>query len=333
MQENLLIKTEQLVDSYQRHFEYLRLSITEKCNFKCQYCLPNGYQKSSSDSFLSLSEIELILQAFVQLGVKKVRLTGGEPTLRRDFNEILSLVRSFPEIKEIALTTNGSRLLDNIETWQQLGLTHLNVSIDSFSANSFHLITGENSYHKIMAGVEKALTLPNLKIKINTVLMKGLNDHLNDYLTIIHDKKIDIRFIELMETGELTDLFNQYHISGSIITEQLIEQGWTLDDKIRRSGPANMYSHPNYLGRIGVIMPYSHGFCDGCNRLRISSTGKLHYCLFGESAVDLRALIQTHHQLPELKSAILESLKKKPKTHALHLHNAGLTKNLSMIGG
>ena len=323
----------QLMDNYQRRFQYLRLSITEQCNFQCQYCLPQGYQSNKDHKFLSLSEINNIVATFTELGVHKIRLTGGEPTLRRDFTDILSMISSYPSIKELAITTNGSRLLKNITHWQQAGLTAINISIDSFSPHLFKLITGQDKLKEIIQCVEKSLEVGIKKVKINTVLMKNMNDNLSDYLAWIKHRPVDLRFIELMETGESDEVFNRYHLAGNLIETQLIAQGWQLQPKVALSGPAKVYSHSDYQGKIGLIMPYSKDFCKSCNRLRVSSLGKLHYCLFGDEAVDLRDLLVSADQKEQLKARVLASLMSKPEKHFLHDHKVGITPNLSYIGG
>jgi molybdenum cofactor biosynthesis protein A, bacterial len=323
----------QLMDNYQRRFQYLRLSITEQCNFQCQYCLPQGYQSNKDHKFLSLSEINNIVATFTELGVHKIRLTGGEPTLRRDFTDILSMISSYPSIKELAITTNGSRLLKNITHWQQAGLTAINISIDSFSPHLFKLITGQDKLKEIIQCVEKSLEVGIKKVKINTVLMKNMNDNLSDYLAWIKHRPVDLRFIELMETGESDEVFNRYHLAGNLIETQLLAQGWQLQPKVALSGPAKVYSHSDYQGKIGLIMPYSKDFCKSCNRLRVSSLGKLHYCLFGDEAVDLRDLLVSADQKEQLKARILASLMSKPEKHFLHDHKVGITPNLSYIGG
>ena len=321
------------MDNYQRRFQYLRLSITEQCNFQCQYCLPQGYQSNKDHKFLSLSEINNIVATFTELGVHKIRLTGGEPTLRRDFIDILSMISSYPSINELAITTNGSRLLKNITHWQQAGLTAINISIDSFSPHLFKLITGQDKLKEIIQCVEKSLEVGIKKVKINTVLMKNMNDNLSDYLAWIKHRPVDLRFIELMETGESDEVFNRYHLAGNLIETQLLAQGWQLQPKVALSGPAKVYSHSDYQGKIGLIMPYSKDFCKSCNRLRVSSLGKLHYCLFGDEAVDLRDLLVSADQKEQLKARILASLMSKPEKHFLHDHKVGITPNLSYIGG
>lgn len=322
-----------LMDNYQRRFQYLRLSLTEKCNFRCQYCLPNGYNANHHQQFLSLNEIDQLIHTFSELGIKKVRLTGGEPTLRRDLNQIIELITQYSTVKEIALTTNGSRLYQQVEQWHNAGITSINVSIDSFVPHLFQLITGENKLHQVMDGIEKSLAIGLKKVKINTVLMKGLNDDLNHHLQWIKTRPVELRYIELMETNSSGLHFDRYYVSGAVIEQQLIEQGWQLLPRQLLAGPAKVYQHDDYKGKIGLIMPYSKDFCLNCNRLRISSTGKLHYCLFGKAAIDLRDLLQDQSQSSLLKQRILATLKIKPPTHYLHQHNAGMITNLSIIGG
>nr|WP_208609933.1 GTP 3',8-cyclase MoaA [Gilliamella mensalis] len=323
----------QLVDNYQRRFQYLRLSITELCNFQCQYCLPNGYRPNKAHKFLSLNEINNVVATFTELGVRKIRLTGGEPTLRRDFMDILSIISAYPRVKELAITTNGSRLLKNIRNWHQAGLNAINISIDSLSPHLFKLITGQDKLKELMQCVDSSLEVGIKKVKINTVLMKNMNDNLDDYLLWIKCRPVELRFIELMETGESLEVFNRYHQSGSLIETQLIAQGWQLQSKNPLSGPAKVYVHDDYQGKIGLIMPYSKDFCKSCNRLRVSSIGQLHYCLFGNAAVDLRDLLQSPAQKQQLIATILSSLMIKPEKHLLHAHNVGIMPNLSYIGG
>lgn len=329
----LLQQNNQLVDRFNRQFSYLRLSLTEKCNFKCQYCLPNGYESKQKNTFLTLSEITYLLQTFIPLGIKKIRLTGGEPTLRKDFNAILNHISHYSELDEIALTTNGFRLYDHIETWRHSKLKTINVSIDSLDPVIFKQITGDDRFQLILNGIEKTLNFPDIQLKINTVLLKNLNDTLDPYLNFIRHRNIEWRFIELMETNLFKQNFQNYHISGTFFEQQLIQQGWKEQPRKFNSGPAKIFKHPDYLGKIGLIMPYSKDFCLTCNRLRVAANGKLHYCLFGESAFDLRPFLQNESSQPELKQFILNSLKIKPKSHYLQDHKSGLIQNLSLIGG
>ncbi|MDQ7050569.1 MAG: GTP 3',8-cyclase MoaA [Enterobacterales bacterium] len=324
----------QLVDPHGRRFPYLRLSLTDVCNFSCDYCLPDGYQCSEKKQFLTLNEITNAVAAFADLGTYKIRLTGGEPTLRKDFVEIISMIKSTPGIEQIAVTTNGYRLEENIESWVEAGLTHLNVSVDTLDAKLFNSLTGHNRLKKILAGIDKALKLPLAKVKLNAVLLKGINSHqILEYTGLIRNKALSVRFIELMQTGDNLEYFKRYHVSSQALKNELFSNGWTEKLKDIASGPAQEYVHPDYKGSFGIIAPYSKSFCDSCNRLRLSSVGSFHLCLFGEKGYSVRHLLQSASQLDILKEQLIVALADKPKAHFLHQQNTGMTPNLSTIGG
>ncbi|WP_199634677.1 GTP 3',8-cyclase MoaA [Serratia sp. PAMC26656] len=323
-------------DPWERKFYYLRLSITDVCNFRCSYCLPDGYRPTGGNnkSFLTLDEIRRVTRAFAACGTEKVRLTGGEPSLRRDFVEIIDTVRQNPEISNIAMTTNGYRMARDVARWRAAGLTSINVSVDSLDANQFHAITGQDKFRQVMDGIDAAFTAGFDKVKVNTVLMRGINHHsLQTFLDWIKHRPIQLRFIELMETGEGRDLFRQHHISGEVIRERLVAMGWQRRERERSAGPAQVFFHPDYQGEIGLIMPYEKNFCASCNRLRVSATGKLHLCLFGDGGVALRDLLQSDGSQQALQERIAHSLLQKKQTHFLHQGNTGITQNLSFIGG
>ena len=326
--------TMQLVDRYQRKFEYLRLSITDECNFKCNYCLPDGYQRTHQKQFLSENEIKNLINAFAELGTTKVRITGGEPSLRKDFPDIISQIANRKGIKKVTTTTNGFNLSKNAKKWFDAGLTAINVSVDSLDANTFNLITGKNIFDKVMEGVEASVAAGFEQVKVNSVLMKGLND--NDLSTFLHWIKthpIQLRFIELMQTDDNSEFFNKYHLSGQTIKQTLLDQNWVSKIRHVNDGPAEVFTHPDYLGEIGLIMPYSKDFCDNCNRLRVSAVGRLHLCLFGEDGVDLRHLLQKSSDIEELKQTILNALSEKKSSHFLDLGLTGGTPHLASIGG
>ncbi len=326
----------QFTDSFDRRFYYLRLSITDVCNFRCNYCLPDGYKPhgTANKSFLSLDEIRRVTRAFAAAGTEKVRLTGGEPTLRRDFTDIIAAVRENAAIRQLAVTTNGYRLARDVAKWRDAGLTALNVSIDSLDARQFHAITGQDKFHQVMSGIDAAFEAGFSKVKVNTVLMRDVNhSSLDTFLDWIRSRPIQLRFIELMETGDGGALFRKYHISGEVIRDRLLMQGWTQQARARSDGPAQVFRHPDYQGEIGLIMPYEKDFCASCNRLRVSATGKLHLCLFGDGGVSLRDLLQSDDQQTQLQARIAASLHSKKQTHFLHQGNTGVTQNLSFIGG
>lgn len=326
----------QLTDAFDRKFYYLRLSITDVCNFRCTYCLPDGYkpQGHNNKSFLSLDEIRRISSAFAHLGTEKVRLTGGEPSLRRDFSDIIAAVAENSTIKQIAVTTNGYRMARDVAKWREAGLTALNVSVDSLDARQFQAITGQDKFNDVMRGIDAAFDAGFSKVKVNAVLMRNLNDNsLDTFLAWIKTRPIQLRFIELMETGDGSDLFHKHHISGAVIRDRLINLGWQRQMRSRSDGPAQVFSHPDYSGEVGLIMPYEKDFCASCNRLRVSALGNLHLCLFGEQGVSLRDLLADDQQQKELITRIQSALLSKKQTHFLHQGNTGITQSLSSIGG
>ncbi|HHQ4554866.1 TPA: GTP 3',8-cyclase MoaA [Aeromonas veronii] len=328
-----------LEDGFSRRFYYLRLSVTDVCNFRCTYCLPDGYRppdghKAGRRPFLSVDEIRRVVSSFAAMGTRKVRITGGEPSLRRDFTEIVKVIATTPGIEKVAMTTNGYRLKDRAREWFDAGLNALNISVDSLDPRQFHQITGENKLAEVMEGIEAALAAGFKSVKINAVLLKGLNDYqLDAFLGWIKHKPIELRFIELMQTGEMDTLFRDHHVSGEQIKLRLLESGWVQQLRGKDDGPAQVFMHPDSQGGVGLIMPYSKDFCVGCNRLRVSSLGKLHLCLFGDNGVDLRDLLTADQQSDELQQRIRAALAGKSASHRLHEGNAGITPHLASIGG
>lgn len=324
-----------LVDAFQRAYYYLRLSITDQCNFRCNYCLPNGYQpEANKPSFLTLSEIVRVAEAFAAMGTEKIRLTGGEPTLRKDFITIAENVANVSGIRQLALTTNGYRMAKDVDAWQRAGITSINVSVDSLDPKMFHQITGINKFDEVMRGIERAFEIGYKKVKVNSVLMKNLNDHeFNQFLAWVKNRPIQMRFIELMQTGEMDSFFHHYHLSGEILVKKLLEQGWQLQQKAITDGPAKVFKHPDYMGEIGLIMPYEKNFCASCNRLRVSAKGKLHLCLFGEEGIELRDLLRSDDQQSILQARIFSALQGKREHHYLHQGDTGIRQHLASIGG
>ena len=324
-----------LVDAFQRAYYYLRLSITDQCNFRCNYCLPNGYQpEANKPSFLTLSEIVRVAEAFAAMGTEKIRLTGGEPTLRKDFITIAENVANVSGIRQLTLTTNGYRMAKDVDAWQRAGITSINVSVDSLDPKMFHQITGINKFDEVMRGIERAFEIGYKKVKVNSVLMKNLNDHeFNQFLAWVKNRPIQMRFIELMQTGEMDTFFHHHHLSGEILVKKLLEQGWQLQQKAITDGPAKVFKHPDYMGEIGLIMPYEKNFCASCNRLRVSAKGKLHLCLFGEEGIELRDLLRSDDQQSILQARIFSALQGKREHHYLHQGDTGIRQHLASIGG
>ncbi|MBX3489923.1 MAG: GTP 3',8-cyclase MoaA [Parvibaculum sp.] len=321
-------------DAFGRRFRYLRLSVTEVCNFRCTYCLPNGFQKAGSMDFLSTDEIGRLVCAFSGLGIGKVRLTGGEPTVRKDIGGLIARVAAQPGIDKVALTTNGWNLSRHIDNWVASGLTHLNVSVDALERETFRKITGHDRLEDVLAGLERAQTLPLKAVKINAVLLRdALNTDFSAWTEFVRYRPIAIRFIELMRTGDNRAFFEDQHVSGQILGRWLEERNWTPRPRGRDDGPAIEYCHPGHAGRIGIIAPYAPGFCNGCNRLRVTARGQLRLCLFGQGGRDLRDLLASDEQRSALQQRVADALAFKPASHALHAADPGDIMNLAQTGG
>ncbi|NTS76209.1 GTP 3',8-cyclase MoaA [Catenovulum sp. SM1970] len=322
-----------LQDSFGRRFEYLRLSITDVCNFKCNYCLPDGYDCDGDRDFLSLAEIQTLVSAFAELGMRKIRITGGEPALRKDLTDIIALCKATPGIEQVALTTNGFNLDKKIDEFVSAGLDALNVSVDSLDPRMFAAITGHEKLEIVLDGATRALELGIDKVKFNAVLLKQFNaSQFNDYLNWIKQRPITLRFIELMETGDNKVFFDANHVQGGVLKKQLLAQGWLPVIRNKLSGPAEEFFHPDYQGRIGLIMPYSKDFCKNCNRLRVSSKGQLHLCLFTEQGVDLRPAL-LNQDIAETKTRLVAAMDDKVASHFLTEHKTGVNKHFASIGG
>ncbi|MBO9489387.1 GTP 3',8-cyclase MoaA [Endozoicomonas sp. G2_1] len=322
-----------LTDTFGRRFYYLRLSITDVCNFRCNYCLPDGYQCQHNRDFLSTDEISRLMRAFAQLGTEKIRITGGEPSLRKDLPDIIAAAKQTPGIKKVAITTNGYKLPEHLPSWLDAGIDAINISIDSLDPRQFQSITGHNKLDTIMRGIDQALETSDVTIKVNSVLMRQHNaGELNQFLTWLKNKPVTLRFIELMETGDNKAFFNAQHVSASNYKTELMLGGWRPMIREKSAGPAQEFYHPDYLGKVGLIMPYSKDFCSSCNRLRISSLGKLHLCLFAEQGLDIRAFLQSDDVEP-LKQQLVALLGQKAESHYLHENLTGATTQLAMLGG
>ena len=329
---------ETLKDSFGRTFPYIRLSITDVCNFKCGYCLPNGYQIDKSDNrkFLHLDEIRRLAKALSELGVNKIRLTGGEPTVRKDFFDIVKTIKENSGIKKTVITTNGYHLDKIAYKIKESGLDGINISIDSLNKEVFKKVTSHDRLDEILRGIKVLQSLNFKNIKINAVLLKGINDSeddFNQWSNFIQENKIDFRYIELMQTGDNLDYFRKYHVPATKFTDYLNKNNWIIQTFGRDAGPAKNYLNPKFKGKFGIIAPYSKDFCKTCNRLRITAKGDLRLCLFGNTGINIRHLMQADNQIEELKDLILKQLNFKKESHYLELGETGLMKNLSTTGG
>ncbi len=324
-------------DSFGRSFPYIRLSITDVCNFKCGYCLPNGYFKvENKPGFLNLDEISNLVAAFTKLGVSKIRITGGEPTVRKDFFEVLRNIKSEHKINNLVITTNGYKLNEIAEELLATGINGINISIDSLDRNKFKEITGKDRLPQILEGINILQNKGFKNIKVNAVLLKNVNDSLEEFQNwerFINNNEIDFRYIELMQTGDNLEYFKKYHISASNFRKYIESTDWKEISQIRDAGPSINYVHSKLKGKFGIIAPYSKDFCITCNRLRITAKGELRLCLFGNTGANLRPYLQNQNQKDELIELILKQLRFKKESHYLETGNTGITPHLASIGG
>ncbi len=324
-----------LADRHGRRFPYLRLSLTPACNFRCTYCLPHGYQAENGVAGpLSLDEITRLLRGFAELGMHKVRLTGGEPSVRRDLTAVLRTVAALPSVKKLAMTTNGTLLSRRLHEWMDAGLNAINVSVDSLDRATFARITGHDRLDDILHGVDMALAAGLPAVKLNAVLLRDVNDaELPRWLDYLREHAVGLRFIELMQTGDNLAFFRDHHVRAETLEERIRDAGWQALPRAADAGPAREYQHPDYAGRIGIIAPYSKDFCAGCNRLRITATGDLRLCLFGEFGIPLRQHLQRDDQLEDLVRAVGGQIGRKEQGHFLHQGRTGITPHLASTGG
>ena len=328
---------ERLVDSFGRSFPYIRLSITDVCNFKCGYCLPNGYFKvENKPGFLSLDEISNLTSALTELGVSKIRITGGEPTVRKDFFDVLRNIKSKHKINNLVVTTNGYKLNEIAEQLIETGINGINISIDSLNREKFKEITGKDRLPQILEGIKILQDKGFKKIKVNAVLLKDVNSTIEEFEKweeFVHTNAIDFRYIELMQTGDSHDYFKKYHISASVFRNYIENKNWKSIPRENGAGPSINYVHTDAKGKFGIIAPYSKDFCQTCNRLRITAKGELRLCLFGNTGTDLRPYLQNENQKEELVELILKQLNFKKESHYLELGDTGITPHLASIGG
>lgn len=314
-------------DPFGRNIEYLRLSLTERCTLKCAYCrAQEGVCPKKSE--LTADEFLRIVRACAALGVKKVRLTGGEPMLRRDLIEIIAGVRAVPGIREIALTTNAQHLPGQVAALKAAGLDRLNISVDSLIPERYARITGGGSLEKVLTGIDEALAAGFAPIKLNAVLLRGVNDDEADaFIALTKDRPIHMRFIEYMPLGE-SDQAN-LRVPG----DELLAARPYLEPlpPLYRSQPARDYRLPGAAGRVGFINPVSHKFCTLCNRIRVMSDGMLRPCLGDNLEFSLKEALESGDDAA-LAAAIQNAIAHKPEAHGFE--GAFRTeKNMSRIGG
>ena len=314
-------------DRFGRNITYLRLSLTERCTLKCAYCRA-GEGVCPKKSELRMEEFLRITRAFASIGVNKVRLTGGEPMLRRDLLEIISGIRAIDGINEIVMTTNGQHLPGMSETLRAAGLNRLNISLDSLQRARYAEITGGGSLERVMTGIREALAAGFAPLKLNVVLLRGVNsDEIADFIALTKDQPIHVRFIEYMPLGEADQA--GLRITGDEILAQFPAMIPVEPDYAGQ--PARDYQLPGSIGRVGLINPMSHRFCAACNRVRVMSDGMLRPCLGSNEEYSLKEALEQADDTALLR-VINNAIAQKPETHCFD-ENFFAEKNMSRIGG
>ncbi|MGM0379057.1 MAG: GTP 3',8-cyclase MoaA [Bacillota bacterium] len=320
-----------LIDKYNRNVNYLRISVTDRCNLRCKYCMPDGNIDLIKDKeILDFDEIIKIVKTAAKLGVNKVRLTGGEPLVRKNIDKLIKKIKSIKNIDEIGLTTNGILLKELAKDLKLAGLDRVNISLDTLDSNKFKEITGFDKFNNVISGINEAKKVGLTPIKINTVIMKGVNDlEIDKFINMAIKHKLIIRFIEFMPSGDKVKLQNSHYVSNMELFEK-INKKYILNSKNTfEKSPSKTYKIKGKKAKVGFISPISNHFCSKCNRLRLTSSGRLRPCLSSDKEIDLKPYINNNETLEKL---FLKAIKIKPKNHSL-MENNDFFVGMSQIGG
>ncbi len=326
-----------LVDRFARHVTYVRLSVTDRCDFRCVYCMSEDMTFLPKAQVLTLEELLRLGRAFTELGVTKIRLTGGEPLVRNNVMWLVERLGALPGLDELVLTTNGSQLPRLARPLKDAGVRRVNVSLDSLDAERFRRITRTGDLDKVRAGIDAALEAGFERVKLNSVIMRGRNDdEILDLVAFAVDRGMDVSFIEEMPLGEIDEHDRAEVYMSSDAVRAVIETRWPLVPTTETTGgPSRYWKVPDTGSRVGFISPHSHNFCESCNRVRVTVQGRLLLCLGQEHSMDLRHVMRAHpHDDARLRQAIVDSMAIKPKGHDFDLNRkVVIFRHMSVTGG
>ncbi|MDO9151608.1 MAG: GTP 3',8-cyclase MoaA [Methylotenera sp.] len=326
-----------LIDQFGRQVDYIRLSITDRCDFRCTYCMAEEMTFLPRDEVLSLEECARLVKVFVNLGVTKVRITGGEPLVRKNALWLFEEVGKLETLKELVLTTNGSQLEKQAAGLKQAGVKRINISLDSLNSERFKKITRTGELDKVLRGIQAAKQVGFDNIKLNSVLMRGTNeDEVQTLVDFAIDQAIDISFIEEMPLGEVNHARDSTFVSNADTLKTLQSKYTLIASTESTGGPARYWQVANSKTKIGFISPHSHNFCEACNRVRITCKGELYLCLGQDSKVDLMPLLRNNPDNDQpLIQAIVDSMSIKPKGHDFDIQRAkpAVVRFMSHTGG
>lgn len=327
----------QLIDQFGRRVDYIRLSITDRCDFRCVYCMSEDMSFLPREEVLTLEECARLVKVFVALGVSKVRITGGEPLVRKNALSLFEEIGHLPGLKELVMTTNGSQLEHFAQPLKQAGLSRINISVDSLDPERFRKITRVGDLSKVLRGIEAAQAAGFANIKLNTVLMRGIND--DEAIPLVEfaiAQGLDIAFIEEMPLGAVDHQRDSTYVSNQATLKLLQGHFPLISSAESTGGPAKYWRVAHANTRIGFISPHSHNFCEACNRVRITCKGELYLCLGQEDRVDLMPLLRAYpNDDTPLIEAILASMQVKPKGHDFDLQRQApaVIRFMSQTGG
>ncbi|MGJ8648056.1 MAG: GTP 3',8-cyclase MoaA [Marinomonas colpomeniae] len=329
--------TDALIDPFGRKIDYLRISVTDRCDFRCTYCMDENASFLSREHILSLEEIVHVAKTFIAMGTKHIRITGGEPLVRKNVLWALEQIANTEGLEELTITTNGSQLSKMAKDLLNAGVSRINISLDTLKRDRFLALTRKDKFQQVIEGIEVASQLPFKRVKINAVILKNHNDdELYDLAKFSLDRNMDISFIEEMPLGAISDHNRaETYLSSDDVIDQLSQHYSLTPSDIKTGGPTRYYHVDGSSHKIGVISPHSHNFCDTCNRIRLTVEGRLLLCLGNEHSKDLKSVIRnTSPNSGALESAIIEALALKPQQHHFNLDEAPqILRFMSATGG
>ncbi len=327
--------TQTLIDPFQRRIEYVRVSVTDRCDLRCSYCMPKGFDGfHEPDDWLTFSEIERVVGAFVRLGVQRIRLTGGEPLVRRDLPDLASRLSALPGLSDLSLSTNAVRLDKFASALKAAGVRRVNVSLDSLRPDRFAEITGGGKLHKVLRGLEAARDAGLAPVKINMVAMGGVNDdEIEDMVAFCAERDFTLRLIETMPMGDTGRNATGQYLNLQTVRERLNERFDLIPDLQPGGGPARYYRVTGSKTTIGFITPISQHFCETCNRVRLAADGTLYLCLGQDNSYELRPMLRAGASDAELEAAIRSAIGLKPERHEFREKPVKVIRFMSMTGG
>jgi cyclic pyranopterin phosphate synthase len=336
MEATALIQPTSLIDPFGRSVDYLRLSVTDRCNLRCTYCMAEEMTFLPKQQILSLEELRDAATAFVELGIRKIRLTGGEPLIRRDILKLVSSLSALPGLDELTMTTNGLLLPTMAQPLKDAGISRLNISVDSLKAERFKQLTRVGDLSQVLEGIHAANAVGFGKIKLNAVILAGFNDdEVIDLARFAVDNGMDISFIEEMPLGEISSHKRvNTQITSAQIHEQLAAQFTMVDSAETTGGPSRYMRVANSDSKVGFISPMSNNFCESCNRVRMTAEGRLLLCLGNQDSLDLREILRSHPGDAELlKHKIVQAIGNKPERHHFDPEQVDIVRFMNMTGG